>query len=308
MRPSTVPPDDADDLTWLLFRQDMVISRRQALRVMGQNALRHRVTSGRWRRVHRGVFVAHNGPITTRQRWWAAVLGAAAGGRAYLAGMSALQSAGLDRLGDRTVHVIIPAGQRDSNPPPGVVVHRSTLLPDADLHDVGLPPATTPARSVVDAAQWAASDTMARTVVAAAFQHRMVTESQLRAVLERMPTVRRHRLIGRTVVEAAGGAHSLPELEFLALCRRARLPEPSCQVSRCDTTGRRRYLDAYFDEAGVHVEIDGAQHVDVEQWWQDMRRQNDIWVRGDRVLRFPAWAIRHDPATVLAQLRAALGL
>jgi hypothetical protein len=37
-----------------------------------------------------------------------------------------------------------------------------------------------------------------------------------------------------------------------------------------------------------------------------MRRQNDIWIAGDRILRFPAWMMRARPEEVAAQLRAAL--
>lgn len=92
-----IPPDDADELTWLLFRQDNIITRRQALELIGPGALRQRVRSGRWQAIHRGVFVAHTDEVTVRQRWWIAVLGAAAGGCAYLAGVSALQARGLDR-------------------------------------------------------------------------------------------------------------------------------------------------------------------------------------------------------------------
>ena len=75
---------------------------------------------------------------------------------------------------------------------------------------------------------------------------------------------------------------------------------------RRDSAGRRRYLDAYFDEWQVHVEIDGGQHLDPRQAWDDMRRQNELWIAGDRVLRFPAWALRADPARVISQVRAAL--
>jgi very-short-patch-repair endonuclease len=57
---------------------------------------------------------------------------------------------------------------------------------------------------------------------------------------------------------------------------------------------------------GVLVEIDGGQHVEVRHAWADMRRQNEIWIAGDRVLRFPAWAVRHDGETVMQQVRAAL--
>jgi very-short-patch-repair endonuclease len=67
-----------------------------------------------------------------------------------------------------------------------------------------------------------------------------------------------------------------------------------------------RYLDAYFPEGGVHVEVDGGQHVDAQQWWADMQRQNSLWTTGDRVLRLPSWVVRHRPDDVVAQVRAAL--
>jgi very-short-patch-repair endonuclease len=41
-------------------------------------------------------------------------------------------------------------------------------------------------------------------------------------------------------------------------------------------------------------------------WWADMSRENDLTLSGLRVLRFPAFAVRDDPASVAAQLRRAL--
>ncbi|MFG3709451.1 endonuclease domain-containing protein [Micromonospora sp. NPDC047730] len=163
-----------------------------------------------------------------------------------------------------------------------------------------------PARSIVDAAQWAGTDAEARAIVAAGFQQRIVRGEDLREVLDRMPRLRRRKLILGVATDAAGGAHSLAELDFLGLVRRAGLPEPIRQMIRRDASGRRRYLDAYFEEWRVHVEIDGGQHLDPRAAWADMRRQNDLWVEGDRVLRFPSWALRAHPAEVIAQLRAAL--
>ncbi len=77
-------------------------------------------------------------------------------------------------------------------------------------------------------------------------------------------------------------------------------------MARRDASGRRRYLDVLYEEYGVHVEIDGAHHADVRQAWADMQRQNELWIAGDRVLRFPGWLIRESPDEVTAQLRAAL--
>ncbi|MDO3701588.1 DUF559 domain-containing protein [Micromonospora sp. C28SCA-DRY-2] len=299
-----LPADDADELTWLLFRQDDVISLSQALRHLSRKAIRHRVATGRWRQVHRAVFVTHNGPVNADQFRWAAVL--AAGPSAVLGGLTAAQAGGLRGFPHRIVHVLLPATCRRGPLPPGVVAHRTTRLPSEDVHAAGQPRRTMPARSIADAAQWAATDDEARSIVAAAFQQRLVGGDELHLVVERLPRIRRRRLILDTATDAAGGAHSLSELDFLRLVRRAGLPEPTRQQVRRDSAGRRRYLDAYFEEWRVHVEIDGGQHLDPAHAWADMRRQNAVWTEGDRMLRFPAWAVRARPHDVIDQLRSAL--
>ncbi|MGN9774959.1 DUF559 domain-containing protein [Micromonospora sp. H33] len=299
-----LPGDDADELSWLLFHQEDVLSLGQALRHLSRKAIRHRVATGRWRQPHRGVFVTHNGPVSAAQLRWIAVL--AAGPDALLGGVTAAQAHGLRRVGGRAIHLLLPATCRRGPLPPGVLVHRTTSLPDEDVHAVGQPRRTMPARSIVDAAQWAATDDEARGIVAAAFQQRLVGGDELHQVVARLPRLRRRRLILSTATDAAGGAHALSELDFLRLVRRAGLPEPTRQQVRHDSTGRRRYLDVYFAQWGVHVEIDGSYHLDPRQAWADMRRQNDLWVEGDRVLRFPAWVVRTHPEEVLTQLRAAL--
>lgn len=299
-----LPSDDADELTWLLFRQEDVLSLQQARAHLTRKAIRHRVTTGRWRQAHRAVLVAHNGPVGPVQLRWIAVL--AAGPTALLGGVTAAQAGGLRGFPRRVVHLLLPAATRRSPLPAGVLAHRTTHLPGSDVVPVAAPPRTTAARSIVDAAQWAPTDIQARAIVAAAFQQRLVGGDDLHEVVERMPRIRRRQLILSTATDAAGGAHSLGELDLLKLVRDAGLPEPTRQVVRRDSAGRRRYLDAYFEQWRVHVEVDGGQHLDPAHAWADMRRQNDLWVEGDRVLRFPAWVLRADPEAVIAQLRAAL--
>jgi very-short-patch-repair endonuclease len=159
---------------------------------------------------------------------------------------------------------------------------------------------------VVDAAQWASTDQQAATLVAACFQQRLVSAADVRFTLDRMPRAFRRGLVGEMLNDLAGGIGSLPEAQFLQICRRAGFPQPKLQVSRRDASGRRRYLDAYFEEYGVHVEIDGGQHQEVAAWWADMKRQNELWISGDRVLRFPSWVVRSRPHEVATQVAAAL--
>ncbi|WP_246158046.1 type IV toxin-antitoxin system AbiEi family antitoxin domain-containing protein [Catellatospora sichuanensis] len=300
-----LPRDDSSDLDFLLFRQHDVLSRAQALAHYTDAAIRHRVAVGRWQRPRRGVYVLQPAPRDDDQRRWIAVLAGPPG--TVTAGRTALTQLGLRGFAVTAIHLLMPATVRDRDTPHDVIVHRARLLdPVADVHDLGSPPCTMPARSVVDAAQWARSDDEARAIVAATLQQRLVGPPEVRAVLARMSGVRRRPVITQAVNDAAGGAGSLPEAQFLALCRRGGLPRPKLQVSRRDTDGRQRYLDALFDQYGVHAEIDGAQHLDVRAYWADMRRQNALWVRGERVLRFPAWAVRNQPDEVLESVRAAL--
>ena len=290
------------DLDLLLFHQDQVLTRAQALRYLRAGAIRHLLDSGRWQVAHLGVYVAHSGPLSTGQLRWVAVLAC----NGYVAGGSALSLLGLRGFASPQLHLLIPAGRREDDPPPSVVVHRTSALPYSERGMVDHLPCTVPARAVVDAAQWASSDQRAATIVAACFQQRLVPAFDVRLTLDRMPRAHRRGLVGALLDDLEGGAASLPEAQFLQICRRAGFPRPKLQVSRRDARGRRRYLDAYFEEYAVHVEIDGGQHLEVASWWADMRRQNDLWIAGDRVLRFPSWVVRSQPDEVAAQVRAAL--
>jgi hypothetical protein len=295
-----------DALDLLLFRQSGVIARRQALRFLSPSAVRHRLASGRWRLAERGVYVTHSGPVTEQQRLVVASLAVGSGRPAVLAGTTALALDGMRGHRSRAVHVLLPWQRRDLAPPSGVVVHRTRCLPATDFYPRAMPPYTAAVRSLIDAAGWAATDDEAVTIIAAGYQQRLVAGAAIADALARMPRAPRRRLIQQAAADAAGGSHSLPEIEFLRGCRRARLPVPDRQVVRPDSRGRRRHLDAHFDAYGVHVEIDGGQHTEVRQWWADMRRQNALWIAGERVLRFPAHVIRLHPGEWVRQLRGAL--
>ncbi|WP_433826974.1 DUF559 domain-containing protein [Actinoplanes sp. CA-015351] len=290
----------------LLERQCRVLTRAQALHHLTERALRHRLTSGRWQTAHPGVYVAHSGPIGPAERRWIAVLGAVNGHLACLGGLSALEILGFRGFPDQTIHVIVPARLVPKRPPPGVTVHRTTRMRRSELHLTSSPPSTMPARSLLDAAQWQPSERRAATIILAGFQQRMVRAEEMSTAVAAMPRLRHRAVIRETISDATNGVRSLPEADFVRLCRTAGLPEPELQRPRRDQAGRRNYLDAYFPDHGVHVEIDGSHHMDIQQWWIDMRRQNELWLPGERVLRFSAWAIRHAPDEVVTQLRQAL--
>ncbi len=218
-RPWAAVQREHDPLESLLDRQCGVIARWQALGLITEKALRHKVASGRWRSIHRGVYLAYGGTLTDVQRWWIAALAVSPttadstvdGRSAHLAGITALQALGLRGVRSDRIHVLI-AHSRRFTMPAGVILHRTTDLPSYDLH-IGRPlPITAPWRSVVDAAAWARSDDEARLIIAASFQQRLVSASDIDTVLNRRPAVRRRLLITETARDCAEGSHSVGEL------------------------------------------------------------------------------------------------
>jgi very-short-patch-repair endonuclease len=306
-----MPRDDASALDWLLFEQSGVLTWRQAVTELSPAKVRHLVKVGRWRRLCRGLLITHTGQLGEDQQRWAAVL--AAGDAAVLAGLAAARAGGLrGNWRNDPIDVLVPYGRRPADllhrlplGLPAVRVRRTRQLPESDRQQ-GRPDRTTMARSLVDAAQWARDDDEAQAILAAGCQQRRVTPAEITAVVGRMPNLPRRGLVLQTVADVAGGAEALSEIDFVRLCRRHRLPVPDLQERRTDASGRTRYADARWRRWRLHVEVDGAHHMEVRHWAADLRRQNEIWIAGDRILRFTAFDIRRRPDYVVAQLRAAL--
>jgi len=298
----------------VLADHEGVISTSDALRFMTENQLRWQISSGRWQKPARGVVVAHSGPLTDRQILRAAVL--RAGPRAVLAGLTAARLDGLTGFGDKAsfaesaIHLLVPYGYRRRTAPLRlrVIVHYSQALTSADVHPTRQQKRTRIARSLVDAAAWMPTDRGAMAILAAGVQQRLVRVEDLREVIARIETLRRRTLMTGILDDIMGGAQALSELDFTRqVVRSHRLPEPSRQVARRDSRGRRRWTDVLWDEYKIVAEIDGAQHTeDPLQRWDDMERDNDLSIDGYRTLRFPAWLVRQHPELVARGIRRAL--
>ena len=114
-------------------------------------------------------------------------------------------------------------------------------------------------------------------------------------------------LMSQTIDDISGGSRALSELDFLNyVVRPFGLPMPDRQVPRADPSGRRRWLDALWEKARLIVEIDGAGHADILQYWADMDRDNQFKLQGYNTLRYAAFAIRYHPDYVAAQIRTSL--
>lgn len=298
-----------EELRDLIDDNDGVLHLKTALEYLSHDAIRWRVRSGRWQSPCHRVLVTQDAPLTAAQRQRAATFWGGPG--AALAGLTAARLSGLTGF-DRdteTVYLLRPWGRqaRNDQPPADVIVHYSRRLGPDDVYANLVPRRTRPARSVIDAAAWMPTDRGAQALLAAAVQQGLTRVLDLRPEVDRDGTRRRRPLMWAALRDIEGGSQALSELDFLRLVVRGfGLPEPDRQVARRDTDGRTRYLDVLWKRARVAVEIDGAGHRDMLQYWDDMDRDNQLKLRGYTVLRFPAAAVRQCPEKIARQIRAAL--
>jgi very-short-patch-repair endonuclease len=307
-----------------LEEQDGVLARRQALASgMSPDQWQWRLSSGRWQPVLLGVAVAHSGPVTARQRSWAAVLHA--GQAAALAGDAALVELGMQLSGDVARVDVAVGGRRTVVARPFVSQvdadshHRGTLAGRVQPHCVSrLASFVHPARelptmrmapALLHAAAWATTDRAAEWRVAAAVQQRLVRPQELRSTLAELPRLHRRRLLTSVLDDVQHGAHAGSELDLLRFLRRHRLPAPD-RLQRPVRVGGLRYLDAWWERQRVAAELDGAHHRSVSAWEDDVLRANDVLVAGREdgtlLLRFTTGNLRHDAARVAAQLSKVL--
>lgn len=259
----------------------------------------------RWQRFGTAI-VLQNGPLSRDQRWAVARLNC--GPRTCFTSFTAAELSGLQGWARSEAHVLVPAGarvRRIENCP--VVPHQSRDWPVTttcgDRHSLE--------DSVLLAAGSFTSARPACAILAASVQQRLTTVARLRQSLDEYPRIRHRQPLRLALADIAMGAQALSEIDFVLLCRRFGLPAPQQQVVRADSAGRRRYLDASWRRADgtlVVVEVDGALHLDVRQWWTDQARQNELSLRGALVLRFPTVVVRSCPFQVAEQLGRALGL
>lgn len=65
--------------------------------------------------------------------------------------------------------------------------------------------------------------------------------------------------------------------------------------------------DAYWDEAGVVLEIDSQEwHLGAEQWKETMRRHSRMTSYGILVMHVPPSRVRDERAAVISELKAML--
>ncbi len=261
-----------------------------------RHAVANQVASGRWSSPHRGVVATVTGQLTYDQRLWAGLCYAGRDAAVSHASALWLQDRGWTR--PSVVHLTVPR-MRDAVRAPGLRVHRSDLSP-CELHERSEPRRVRVERAVLECAGACRAVEDAVALVASAIQRRLTTADRLQDALALRPCLRHRALLGEVLDMCGDGAHSLLEVGHERIQRAHGLPRGKRQV-------RHGLAVVDVDLDGLVVELDGrAGHLEVQNWWGDMLRDDLHTVEGRAVLRFPGFLLLTHPHLVAHVEAAAL--
>jgi len=280
-----------------------LLTRAQCLGLgMTPDAIRWFLRSGRWQRVHHGVYATHVGPLDWSARVSAALL--YCGDGAVASHRTAARLHGLLDQNPHTIEVLIPADRRVTRPgqiglgtriASGTRIAPDTQITVATCADIARRTATSPwpARTtvedtVLDMAEHGDADNAIAWLTKACQRHRTTTARLAQALDQRS----RHRwrdLLVDALGDVAGGVESVLEYRYV---RRVERPHglPRARRQRIAVIGgRRRRTDNDYEPFGVVVELDGRAGHEGEGAFRDRTRDNDTTISGRVTLRF-GWA------------------
>jgi len=284
------------ELAHVFERQHGLITLAQAHAAgLTDSAIRHRVRTGRWIRVHSGVYLLAGSPPSREQTVLGAVL--AAGDPAWGSHFTSLSTWGYRGFDAQELEVCVPPDRRPRVT--GVRVHRSGTLTDADLRTVDGVPVLSAARALVDTSS-RFDDGALGALVDDGLRRRVLTLGGLHALLRRLPSIapgRSPARLERILRPRTAGYHpgdSELESRVLRAIVRAGLPAPVRQ-HRVVVGDRTYFLDLAYPDLEVAIEVDGFDyHRDRGAFDRDRMRQNDLVGAGWTVLRFTSTSTDHD--------------
>jgi very-short-patch-repair endonuclease len=274
-------------LMMLLDIQCGIIDRSQALGAgLSDRQIRHRLQSGRWQRVHEGVYATFTGPPSREARLWAALRRAGEG--ALLSHETAAEVHGLIDKPASPIHITVSGNRRplQGGPIPGVEIHRSDQS-RPQLPITGKLPRTRIEDTVLDLVAAAPTFQLAYGWISRAVSRQFTTTVMLRAALATRHRARYRSQLAVALGENDEGIHSGLELRYVRDVERAHgLPSAQRQARR-EIAGRAHYRDNWYAEYRVCVELDGPSYHRDEQVWKDKRRDNlNLAEDGAQTFRF----------------------
>lgn len=279
-----------------------MVTRRQALNHgLTVDQIRTRLRTGRWQRLHPGVYATFAGAVPRAAQRWAAIL--AAGPGSVLSHQTAIALVGLDD-GSDLIHVSVPPDRR-VRPPSGVTVHISARIPAA-RHPTRMPPQTRVEETVLDLTQIAADLDRALGWVMRACARRLTTPARLRDALVQRKKVRWRAELSAVLGDIGTGCHSYLELRYLHDVERRHALPPGLRQQPRPRPGGRWYDDVRYPEYATVIELDGRAAHPADTRWRDMRRDNAEVVAGGCVLRYGLTDVTGSPCAVAAQVATVL--
>jgi very-short-patch-repair endonuclease len=259
----------------LLDAQCGIVDRTQAKQAgFSDRQILHRLRSGRWQRVHQGVYATFTGPLPREARLWAALRRAGEG--AMLSHETAAEAHGvIDKPAGQTIHITVPPRRRpvQHGSIRGVVIHRSGES-RPQLPITWKIPRTRIEDTVLDLVDAALTFQAAYGWIARSVSRQFTTTAMLRAALATRRRVRYRSALAVALGDSDDGVHSGLELRYARDVERAHgLPSAQRQARR-EIAGRTHYRDNWYAEYRVCVELDGPAFHRDEQVWKDKRRDN----------------------------------
>ena len=265
---------------------------------VGRNAIGHRLATHRWQRLHNGVYLIGTAPATLAARATAALLTCGEG--AVLSHRTAARLWELISAGEE-VHVTVSG--RNPGVRRGLHIHRVRRLPEEEVTIKNGIALTTPARTICDLA---ATEPLGdiESALAEARIHRLATDRQINAVIQRAPT-RPGAPIIRSLLEAeddSGYTRSKAERLLRDLIRTANLDRPLFNEPLLGYV-----VDALWPKERVIVEVDGyAYHTHRAAFERDRRRDQQLIAAGYRIIRVTWRQLRDRPIETITAIVKAL--
>jgi very-short-patch-repair endonuclease len=285
-------------MAMLAGRQHGVLALRQLLALDFSRREVEGMVQRRWlHRLYRAVYAVGHPDVTREGRFMAAAL--AYGPEGTLAHWAA--AAHWELLGWRngaTIDVSVVGHRRAQR---GTRVHRVQSLERTLHHGV---PITTVPRTLLDLAG-VASPAQLRRATNQAERRGWLTEQAVRDLIERYGGRKGMKAFVAVTAAVNAGTHrtrSDLEDDFLAFCRRRRLPTP---VANGKVEGYE--VDMHWPGTKLIVELDSYEyHRTPTSFEQDRRKDADLKLKGYTVIRVTGAWMDTDPAGLAATIRQLL--
>src|SRR5215472_10493585 len=197
----------AREWTLLIDSQRGIVTSSQTRQVgIPGKAVRHRLGSGQWRRMHRGVYATFTGEAPREAKLWAAVKRAGEG--ALLSHETAAEVHGLADKPSREVHITVPHSRRpaQNRPVAGMIIHRSNQSLPQRLPPWQLP-RTRIEDTVLDLVGAAKTFDEAYSWISRALSRDLATAGMLRDALAARSRIRWRAWLTEALADADTGIH-----------------------------------------------------------------------------------------------------